>query len=206
MARKKKGQLYIGVILISIGIIILTYVLTTGPYDNIPQTTTTVIYDSPTKLPLNDVEAGDKLILNFESTKPVNVIILRARDFGDYFLLEDNSVEHIILASESTAGSFEYTFNRSGNWCVCFEDPNPPPPYEKPKVTYWGEFIEDNKDLSMHYTNITTGIVLIVLGLVFIYSYGRKKVAIDKGENLKKSEKGREHKMDKKSKKSKGYR
>ena len=67
MARKKKGQLYIGIILISIGIIILAYVLTTGPYDNIPQTTSSVIYDSPTKLPINDVEPGDKLILKFES-------------------------------------------------------------------------------------------------------------------------------------------
>jgi hypothetical protein len=175
MANKKRALLYLGVIFISISIIFLAYILTTGPYDKVQDNNVTIISDNPLGLIFKDVEPGDKLELNFESTKPVNVYILHPEDKGDFFTLEDRTVEHYIVAEESTAETIDYTFSGKGDWGVYFENPKPSAPYDAPVVDYWGELREKDKDLSMHYVNITTCVILIVVGLIFLYSSRTKR-------------------------------
>jgi hypothetical protein len=175
MATKKRALLYIGVIFISVAVIFLTYILTTGPYDRVQDNNVTIISDSPLGLIFEDVEPGDKLELNFESTKPVNVYILHPGDKGSFFTLEDDEVVHYKVAEESKAETIDFTFSGKGDWGVYFENPKSTSPYDAPVVDYWGEFREKDKDLSMHYVNITTCVILIVIGLIFLHSSRLKK-------------------------------
>lgn len=199
MAIKRRGLFYLGLIITACAIIFLAYVLFTGPYDKIRTTTINQLnYDHPTGPKFKDIEPGDKLTLNVESTEPINIVLIRIEDSGDFFTLEDRSVVHYILDADSTGGTFEHTFSNSssGNWGVYFENPYPPPK-ETPRVRYWGQLDEKNKDLSMHYVNIGTSIFLIVLGFIFIVSSRTKKKEPKSGKQLKKE------KSNKKSRKNK---
>jgi hypothetical protein len=189
MSIKRRGLFYLGLIITACAIIFLAYVLFTGPYDKIPTTTIKQLnYDHPTGPKFKDIEPGDKLILNVESTEPINIVLIRIKDSGYFFNLEDWTVEHYILDAESTGGTFEHTFNSSGSWGVYFENPNPPPK-EAPRVNYWGQLDKQNIDLSMHYVNIGTSIFLIIVGFIFIASSRTKKKEPSSSKQVKK-EKG----------------
>ncbi len=178
----KRSMFYLGLVIFAAAVIFLAYILYLGPHTKISETTTKVIYDHPNGPELSDIEPGDKLELNFESTKPVNVILMKKEDAGKYFTLEDFSVEHYDLAAgESTGGYFEHTFKSSGTWKVYFENPNPPPS-TTPKVKYWGKIIKEDETPTSYYLNITTSVILMVLGLALVISSIRRPRNAERGK------------------------
>jgi hypothetical protein len=106
--------------------IVLAYVLYMGPYNRISERRT-ITYGYPTGPKFEDIKPGDKLELNYESNKPINIILLRTKDSGEYFNNPASTVKPIVLATDSTGGYIEHTFETSGTWGVYFENPNPPP-------------------------------------------------------------------------------
>ena len=177
----KRYKFYLGLLIFAVALILLAVVLYLGPNNKIDETKLEIIYDRPRGPGFDDVKTGDKLILNFESTKSINVIVLHTKDSGDFFLLEDRDVEHYYLAEESTGGSFEYIFQDDGAWTVYFENPDPPP-RTAPVVTYWGELIKKDQDLTNHYLNITFTIILMILGIALLLSARSKQQPKKKGK------------------------
>ena len=121
MAIKKRTKFYLGLVIFTIAIIFLAYVLYVGPHTRIPETTIHLIYDHPHSLVIKDVSPGDKLKLSFESDEPINIILIRTKDAGKYFNLEDRTVDHTPIFTEETGGNFDHKFNTSGTWGVYFE-------------------------------------------------------------------------------------
>ncbi len=173
MANRKRTLFYLGLLIFALAVIFLTYVLYVGPYNKFSEKRT-ITYDHPSGEIFKDVRVGDKLELNYESSKPVNVILIRTKDSGDYFLLEDRTVEHFVLAAEATSGNIEHTFQSSGDWGIYFENPRPPP-RDPPVVEYWGQLKMERENITMHYLNITVAIIFIILGLILIFSSRTKK-------------------------------
>ncbi len=169
MAIRKRSKFYMGLIILTGAVIFLAILLVQGPHTSIPETSIEIIYDSPKGPGFTDIESGDSLEIKFESTEPVNVILLKPDDYGKYFVLEETNVEHTVLATDTTSGSFEHEFNRSGTWKLYFENPTPPPK-DAPVVKYWGELKKKSDDLTFYYLNITIGVVLVILGLMLLYS------------------------------------
>ena len=169
MAVPTRLMFYIGLFVFAVGIIFLAYLLFTGPHQKIPETNIKVIYDHPGGIELTDIKRGDKLELSFESTEPVNVILMRKKDSGKYFNLDDRSIEHYDLAVDSTGEYMEHTFNSSATWKVYFENPNPPPK-NVPRVKYWGQLIKVDQNPFPYIINIIISIILIIFGLAFAIS------------------------------------
>ncbi len=170
MLISKRSKFYLGLVLITGAVIFLAILVLQGPYDKFSKNQLEIIYDSPNGPVFTDIKSGDRLILSFESTEPVNVILLRPENYGKFFILEERSgFEFHILAAQSTGDSIEHTFNSSGTWKLYFENPTPPPNSE-PEVRYSGEFIKQEDDLVFYYLNISVAIVLIILALALLIS------------------------------------
>jgi hypothetical protein len=185
----KRSKFYLGLFILALAILLLAIILYLGPNNKLDKTKLEIIFDRPRGPGFDDIKEDDKLILNFESTEPVNVIVLRAADSGDYFILEDTGVEHYFIAEESTGGSFEYTFIKDGDWNIYFENPHPPPD-SAPIVTYWGELEQKDQDMTNYYLNITFTIILMILGLTLLFSSRSKqktKKRTKKSKNAKKN-------------------
>jgi hypothetical protein len=168
MAIRKKSLFYLGLIIFATAAIVLAYVLYMGPYNRISERRT-ITYGYPTGPKFEDIKPGDKLELNYESNKPINIILLRTKDSGEYFNNPASTVKPIVLATDSTGGYIEHTFETSGTWGVYFENPNPPP-RAPPVVEYWGFLKMERENITMHYLNISVSIILIILGLALIIS------------------------------------
>jgi hypothetical protein len=170
MTVSKRGRFYLGLIIITPAIILLAYILVMGPNTRIPETTIEIIYDSPNGPVFTDIEPGDSIELNYESTEPVNIILLRPENKGKYFILEQKTgYEYYIIAEDSTGGSFEHTFNSSGTWKIYFENPTPPL-HPNPVVKYWGKLGVRDDDLLYFYLKITASVMLVILGVALLIS------------------------------------
>ncbi|WP_455391484.1 hypothetical protein [[Eubacterium] cellulosolvens] len=185
MAMGKRTKFYIGVIILAVAIIFLALLLFQGPHTTIPETSVEVIYDSPKGPGFTDIEPGDSIEIKFESTEPVNVILLKPEDYGKYFVLEDTSVEHTVFTTDATSGTINHEFNESGTWKLYFENPTPPP-RKAPVVKYWGTLKKQSDDLLFYYLNITVCIILIILALVIINSSRTRKGQRIKDQKSKK--------------------
>jgi hypothetical protein len=182
----KRSKFYIGLFILALAILLLAIILYLGPNNKLDKTKIEIIFDRPRGPGFDDIKEGDRLILDFESTEPVNVIVIRAEDSGEYFVLENTDVEHYFIAKESNGGSFKYTFIKDGEWTVYFENPSPPP-NTAPIVSYWGELEQQDQDLTNHYLNITFTFILMILGLVLLYSSRSKQQKPKKANKKKKS-------------------
>ena len=93
---------------------------------------------------------------------------MKGEDSGDYFNNPTPTVVPVVLAEESTGGYFEYEFESTGTWRVYFQNLNPPPSTE-PVVKYWGQLVREDDSVIMHYLNITTSVIFIVIGIIFVF-------------------------------------
>jgi hypothetical protein len=189
MAITNKTKYYFGLILLTVAIIFLIILMIQGPHAKIPRTSITIIYDAPNGPIFENMQAGDRIKLNFESNKPVNAILMRTEDSGNYFILEERTgFEYYVLADDSTGAELDHTFDSGGNWKLYFENPTPPPSSE-PKVTYWGEVIID-EDYVFYYLNISVSILLIIVAIALIYSSKVLKPQPKKKSGKKSTKKG----------------
>ena len=170
MSISKRSRFYLGLIIITPAIILLAYILYLGPNTRINETSLEIIYDSPNGPIFTDIEHGDSIELNYESTQPVNIILMQPENKGKYFVLEEKTgFEYYVIDEYSTAGNFVHTFNTSGTWAVYFENPTPPLK-PNPVVKYWGTLSKQDDDTTYFYLKIIATIVLIILGLALLIS------------------------------------
>ena len=185
---KKRNKFYLGLIILLVAVILLTILVIQGPHTRIPETTREAIYDSPNGPSLPGMRQDDSVEFKFESSKPVNVILMREKDSGKYFNLDERKgFEYYILASEETAGSFKHTFNSSGDWKIYIENPTPPSPTSaNPSVTYWGKIISEEDDMLFYYMNISICVILLILAFALLLSSRTQKKNSKKDSKPKK--------------------
>jgi flagellar basal body-associated protein FliL len=176
MAIQKRGLFYFGLIIFAVGIILFAFLVIQGPHSKIPEQSVEIRPGKPLGPQFENIEPGDSIELNFEATEPVNVLLMKAEDAGDYFNNPVSNVKPIVLAEETTGDTINHEFETSGDWDLYFENPQPPSPNNPPaKVKYWGTLKKQADDLLFYYLNIIVSIILIILGLVLLFSSRTKK-------------------------------
>jgi len=171
---KKRTMFYLGLIMITIGVIFLATLLYLGPHDKFNEENLEIRYDDPRGPIFENIQAGDKFELTFDATKPVNVLLLKEEEASSYFNTPVPTVQPIIFASESKGGDIDHTFDADGNWALYFENPYPPP-RSTPKVSYSGQLIKKDDNITFYYLNIALSIILIIVALVLLFSSKEKK-------------------------------
>jgi flagellar basal body-associated protein FliL len=176
MAIRKRGLFYFGLIIFAVGIILFAFLVIQGPHSKIPEQSVEIRPGKPLGPQFENIEPGDSIELNFEATEPVNVLLMKAEDAGDYFNNPVSNVKPIVLAEETTGDTINHEFETSGDWDLYFENPQPPSPNNPPaKVKYWGTLKKQADDLLFYYLNIVVALILVILGLVLLFSSRTKK-------------------------------